>query len=100
MTHQKANVVEQLTKMVDGFEAAPPSNSSDFQIAAHYYGLCIKAAPALDHAAKEFQQLLDSNFALRAALQAYVDDARSHTDQGNPGTPFAARLAAAEAALK
>lgn len=37
---------------------------------------------------------------LRAALQAYVDEARSHTDQGRPGSPFRLRLAAAEKALK
>jgi hypothetical protein len=36
---------------------------------------------------------------LRAALQAYVDDAKSQSP-GKPGSPFAERLAAAEAALK
>lgn len=36
---------------------------------------------------------------LRAALQAYVDDAKSQTSQGKPGSPFAVRLAKAEAAL-
>jgi hypothetical protein len=37
---------------------------------------------------------------LRAALQAYVDEARSHTDQGRPGSPFRLRMVAAEQALQ
>lgn len=37
---------------------------------------------------------------LRTALRAYVDEARSHTNQGRPGSPFQLRLAAAEKALK
>lgn len=52
-------------------------------------------AYVLDHpeeAALEIEQL-------RAALQAYVDEARSHVSQGKPGSPFAERLAAAEAVL-
>jgi hypothetical protein len=37
---------------------------------------------------------------LCAALQAYVDEARSHTDQGRPGSPFRLRLEAGERALR
>lgn len=37
---------------------------------------------------------------LRVALQAYVDEARSHTDQGRPGSPFRLRLEAGERALR
>ncbi len=36
---------------------------------------------------------------LRAALQAYVDEARTHTSQGKPDSPFRLRLIAAEKAL-
>ncbi len=37
---------------------------------------------------------------LRAALQAYVDEARTHTSLGKPDSPFRLRLIAAEKALK
>lgn len=37
--------------------------------------------------------------ALLEALQAYVDEARSHSTKGKPGNPFAQRLAAGEAAI-
>jgi plasmid stabilization system protein ParE len=36
---------------------------------------------------------------LRAALQAYVDEAKSHSSQGKPDSPFRLRLVAAEKAL-
>lgn len=36
---------------------------------------------------------------LLEALQAYVDDARSQVSQGKPGSPFALRLVAGEAAI-
>lgn len=45
-----------------------------------------------EEAALEIEQL-------RAALRAYVDEALAQTSQGRPGSPFALRLAAAEAAL-
>ena len=53
-----------------------------------------------NEAAEDLAKLRAKNAELQAALQAYVDEAKSHTDQGKPGTPFAERLAAAEAALK
>ena len=37
---------------------------------------------------------------LRAALQPYVDEARSHTDQGRPDRPIRLRLVAADKALQ
>jgi hypothetical protein len=37
---------------------------------------------------------------LRAALQAYVDEAKTHSSQGKPDSPFRLRLIAAEKALK
>lgn len=37
---------------------------------------------------------------LRAALQAYVDDAKSHSSWGKPDSPFRLRLIAAEKALQ
>jgi hypothetical protein len=37
---------------------------------------------------------------LRAALQAYVDEAKTHSSQGKPDSPFRLRLVAAEKALK
>lgn len=49
---QKEELSKQLEELLEGFEAAPPANSSDFQLASHYYGLCIKAVPVLDRAIK------------------------------------------------
>jgi hypothetical protein len=45
-----------------------------------------------EEAALEIEQL-------RAALQAYVDEAETHLMKGQPGSPFAMRLAAGRAAL-
>lgn len=52
-----------------------------------------------NEAADELAKLRAKNAELRAALQAYVDEAKSQP-MGKPGSPFAERLAAAEAALK
>jgi hypothetical protein len=56
----------------------------------------------LDHpeqAAAQLEQLRTIQGELVSALQAYVDEARSHVCQGKPGSPFAQRLAAAEVVL-
>jgi len=53
-------------------------------------------AYCLDHPVEAAQWIAE----LRAALQAYVDEARSHTDQGRPDSPFRLRLVAAEQALQ
>jgi hypothetical protein len=53
-------------------------------------------AHCLDHPVEAAQWIAE----LRAALQAYVDEARSHTDQGRPGSPFRLRLVSAEKALQ
>lgn len=53
-------------------------------------------AYCLDHPVEAAQWIAE----LRAALQAYVDEARSHTDQGRPGSPFRLRMEAGERALR
>lgn len=52
-----------------------------------------------EQAAVQLEQLRTIQAELVAALQAYVDEAQSHRDQGRPGSPFATRLAAGKAAL-
>jgi plasmid stabilization system protein ParE len=50
----------------------------------------------LDNPEEAAREILE----LRAALQAYVDEAKSHSSQGKPDSPFRLRLVAAEKALK
>lgn len=52
-----------------------------------------------NEAAEELERLRSVQADLVAALQAYVDEANTHVMKGQPGSPFAVRLAAGKAAL-
>jgi hypothetical protein len=53
-------------------------------------------AYCLDHPVEAAQWIAE----LRAALQAYVDHAKSYPTWGKPGSPFRLRLEAGERALR